>query len=449
MHIGTFGSVALTALGAMLGIALWYLLIRRERRSPYTERELFRVLLITGLVLRLIYVFFNPTFNAPDEQPHFQHVRFLHDERALPTPAARGDTPISQSEFHQPPLYYALLTPVYTLLDAFGSREHAQVIGGRLFSVLCWLVVAFSTRRLLDRLMIRDAFTRTVTFAIVCLLPAYVALSSNINNDNLLIVWTVLALEQLCRPPTLNSALMLGLLSGAGMLTKVNGFVIPVTVGLVLLARTWMRETSFAQALQQIGVVAALTLAIWSPVLWWNLTTHEHWLALGALREHHQQTPWASIFQAVQSSQEYIKESFWTAAGIRNKARFFPAIGVQITYIAMAGVVVGLWRRGREWKDVIPASAHSVVLGFGAAEVFNLGLLLWFAIQSTHGQGRYLFPLLPVIGLLTALGFVQWGIRKWPHASAHAAGFLTAYSVGACIYSFAYFARHVDPPWYL
>jgi hypothetical protein len=61
-------------------------------------------LIIAGFVgLALIYSMVNPLFESPDEWLHFRYVRALIDQRALPV-----QSPVEQTEFHQPPLYYVL-----------------------------------------------------------------------------------------------------------------------------------------------------------------------------------------------------------------------------------------------------------------------------------------------------------------------------------------------------
>ncbi|MGH2522038.1 MAG: ArnT family glycosyltransferase, partial [Anaerolineales bacterium] len=71
-----------------------------------TPRALW-VLFVLYLILALAYNFVFPPFEPTDEMAHFRYVRHLIEQRRFPV-AQPDDT----SEYHQPPLYYALAAAV-------------------------------------------------------------------------------------------------------------------------------------------------------------------------------------------------------------------------------------------------------------------------------------------------------------------------------------------------
>jgi TRAP-type C4-dicarboxylate transport system permease small subunit len=135
----------------------------------------------------------------------------------------------------------------------------------------------------------------------------------------------------------------------------------------------------------------------------------------------------------VYETQEYVKESFWNAAGEFSKVRYFPLVGVHISYLALLGLLIGLMKHGEPFKELLTPNARSVTLALTLVVAVNLAVII-IAYQSSHGHGRFLFPVL--------------GIRKLPSASTHAAGFFLAYCVGTFIYTFAFFAHTLPLPWY-
>ena len=74
-------------------------------------RGLVIVIVATYIVLAVGFSL-GPIFEGPDEIEHYRYAQHIADTLSLPDPYSR-----IRSEFHQPPLYYALLSPVLALVD--------------------------------------------------------------------------------------------------------------------------------------------------------------------------------------------------------------------------------------------------------------------------------------------------------------------------------------------
>ena len=88
-------------------------------------------------------------------------------------------------EYHQPPLYYVLMAPVYKA--AAGLPVAQQVIVLRLVSVLMGALVLLAAYAIARRLFPApgDALLRLATPAILAAIPMHTAMSAAINNDTL------------------------------------------------------------------------------------------------------------------------------------------------------------------------------------------------------------------------------------------------------------------------
>ena len=73
----------LVALG--LGAGVWWQLCRRSQPGVGRGQSLVPTLLAVGVVCRLAFLFLTPVFYAPDEQAHFNYIKFI---------AERGEFPI-------------------------------------------------------------------------------------------------------------------------------------------------------------------------------------------------------------------------------------------------------------------------------------------------------------------------------------------------------------------
>ncbi len=117
------------------------------------------LLLLLYLTLGCLFAVNTPAWQAPDEPAHYNYVRYLAEKGAFPV-LHMGDYPHAyleqikaahfppdmsiapiRYEFHQPPLYYALLAPVFAL--AHGSllalRLASVALGAGIVS-LAWLI---------------------------------------------------------------------------------------------------------------------------------------------------------------------------------------------------------------------------------------------------------------------------------------------------------------------
>ncbi len=108
---------------------------------------LLTLILLLYLVLGTLFAVYTPPWQAPDEPAHYNYVRYVAEKGQFPVlhmgdyphayleqikaahfPADMSIEPI-RYEFHQPPLYYALLAPIYGLTAG-------RLIALRLVSVL-------------------------------------------------------------------------------------------------------------------------------------------------------------------------------------------------------------------------------------------------------------------------------------------------------------------------
>src|SRR5690348_13160693 len=128
----------LIALG-ITGI-IWHQLCQRSRSAAGSFQGLFPVLLAMGVLCRLAYLFLTPVFYAPDEQAHFNYIKFIAERGEFPILTTKLGDPGNEWEYFQPPLYYLALAPIYALANASGLNLTATVFLLRGFSFLLWVL---------------------------------------------------------------------------------------------------------------------------------------------------------------------------------------------------------------------------------------------------------------------------------------------------------------------
>jgi hypothetical protein len=95
--------------------------------------------------------------------------------------------------------------------------------------------------------------------------------------------------------------------------------------------------------------------------------------------------------------------------GVVLDPRFYLALAL-LSILAVVGALgrLRLWM-GRE----IQARRRDGLILVGTSALITIGMFLWYNLTLVQHQGRYLFPALPVVGLIAALGFIQWRERRF------------------------------------
>lgn len=353
----------LTLICTSSGMFVWLILWLVSRRRALSSRALTGLLFSTGLACRLAFLIGTPTFYAPDEQSHYNYVRYLAEHRAFPVQTSRTDDPSNDWEYYQPPLYYLSLVPLYWAADTAWGNPDLTVRLLRGSSILLWGATCWLSHRILDRLRPGDKAVRSFALGLVCLLPTYAFISSSLNNDNLLITLgsAVLLLSlDLTKPDPrgsdrLKRSLLLGVVLGLAMLSKLTAVVYLVWLGGLFLtqvgraftapgfpARRHVQKAVTAMLkwgdLIRLAIPFLLPIAVaalmWVPWGWRNLIVYG---SLTAESVANVPRAWPSIQKAVIGSLYYMHNSFWSVSGIYNNVYgIYPRVGLGFS-LAVAG----------------------------------------------------------------------------------------------------------------
>ncbi len=420
-----------TVLALAIGVSLWLVLLIQRKSGKLNANRLLLTVFFMGLLCRLAFVFGTPTFYAPDEQSHYNYIRYVSEHASLPVQTSQTGAATNDWEYYQPPLYYVALAPVYAASAALFHDTRSVVRMLRLMSVLLWIATAWFAMRFLEVLEIKDRLLSIVVFCVVCLLPTYTFLSSAINNDNLLLALSAIFLYFMARPNFTDSpGVITGLLLGLAVLTKLTGVVLCAAYALMLLIeaiRQPDRRRIVLRHFMVAGSIAALLVLPWviRNVLIYHSVTAEY--VANVPRE------WPSYLFALYHVLKGIVFTFWSVSGIHNNVKsLFPAVGGLLTISAGLGFILSIRSAGRI-KQVIPyARQRWFLIAMGIAFVVNAILVLRFGLLYAQGQGRFLYPLLLPEALFLGLGLRYYRLQN---LDIHAAGLFFTYSIGFTLFS--------------
>ena len=232
------------------------------------EKRLLAVILVGYVLLATLYSITTPVFEASDELWHYPMVKVIADTGQLPIQDPANVGPWRQ-EGSQPPLYYmlaALLTAGIDTSDMDIVRRpnpHADIglvlpDGNvnmmthrnepwqgtvlavhvvRFFSVILGLGTVLVTYLLAREVFPESPLIRLGAMALVAFIPMFLFISGSVNNDNLsnllgnLLLLLIVRLLTRDRSPHWRNYILIGIVTGAGLLSKLNiGFMIPLVV---------------------------------------------------------------------------------------------------------------------------------------------------------------------------------------------------------------------------
>jgi len=417
-------------------VATWLALVWRSKTRTISPTSLCGGLIVAGLLVRLAYVFFTPTFYAPDEEPHFKYIQHLADKKSFPIQTSKLGDASNDWEYNQPPLYYLMVTLVFAVVQASFENQNATVIALRLFSVGIWMLNAWLVWRSLVQMRIEDVFARVFVIAMVCLLPTYTVISSAINNDNLL---AALGSGMICllaaRDRNLKTHALLGVLLGLGLLTKQSAVIFAPMFAVLVGIELFRRQISWAAAGQRLVVTFGIAGLIYLPWAMRNWQIYQTFMPENLVVT---QIPWPSAIHGIASAAHNLVKTFWSVSGLSNDVGYpFPVVGMLLMIAPVIAFAFGSDKPNKTGA-MFSEDQKALLFGMSFSLLVAVVLVLRFGFQFGMGQGRHLFPLLFPIALLLSV----W-LRRLPFRSLeiHAVGFWITYAVSFAVFSLCRFPR--------
>ncbi|MGJ3237729.1 MAG: glycosyltransferase family 39 protein [Anaerolineae bacterium] len=400
-------------------------------------------LIMVGFIVLALGFSLGPIFEAPDEIEHYRYVRQVQRVTPLPNPAGQ---PFGQ--YHQAPLYYWLLQPLALLVPDdpdfeqidgrtnpnHGYREtlagndnknvylHTRAEGFpytdsptaravhvmRLLSVVFGALTVWVCYRIVMLLWPHHPHRRVLAVALVAFFPQFIYMSAVINNDGLSFLIATLTLYLLLyqhqHEGSWRVAVALGMVLGAGILTKSSLLVLALPVGIATLLdrRLWPYAT----------LTLILTLLIGG---WWyarNQLLYQDWAgtaSMFAMWEGQAVRGGQFAFDVGLRSAPYAYGKLWARFGYGAVSvapwlyRLFDGM-VLIASVGLLGRMIALVRQRRLNRVLI----EQIVI----VTVFALTWVLWLIVSASAAtagnQGRYLLGGIATIGIFLALGISFW-----------------------------------------
>ena len=407
-------------------------------RVPWRNLPYHWLLPLAFFCIGLGYLYASPHFEASDSIEHAGMINWIADHGELPIQTADHDEVYGQ-EASQPPLYYLILAPIWSIFDTsdfdeFIQRNPLAYIGHPLrqgnknlvfyqqpyppdlqrtsiaLYVIRVLTLAMSTVTVAAvyqsaRVVLPNNFGLPVlATSLTAFNPMFVFTAASVSNDNLvtvlaaLITWQMLLMlrDGFCARRSLALALLIALASLAKISGLVPGFVVGLAgIWIVLRTRDWRGFVVFGASL----------LVVWLIIGgWWylrNLMLYGELFGTGAMLDNFGRRDIA-LPRLLLAEFEGLRISFWALFGVFNILvhKIFYLVIDALSLAGAVGLAVYLAKNRRNEFMLSAMGFLGILLAIGGI------MLIWWTSQTPASVGRLLFPFITSISLLLALGLI-------------------------------------------
>lgn len=364
---------------------------------------------------------------APDERQHANFVARLLEGKGLPVLDPADPELYENYQAHQPPLYYFAAAGFSKIV---GADPKSPETGGR----LRFLSTLFGLGTLVGLYFLIRWGEGKEEIALagmsIGLMPMFIGLNSAVSNDPLLylcITWSVaLAVKAMKQGGDWKSLVALGLVTAAAFATKTTSLaLIPVLI--TALALAWKSDKG--QKLV-IGGGLALALVLASPVWLRNMSLYGDPFALKVFQSSFGGSAQASMFIEAGGALSYWTQwvAWWTTrsligvfgymdvylfeslgrnpSGTQKFDQIYLALAFIFGFILLLGTIAPKLALKQPSRDEDEEEEKTPQFHWLLVVLGVVVLLLFIQFNRTYfqGQGRYLYPALPLFAWLWGRG---------------------------------------------
>lgn len=400
----------------------------------FSVRQHLPLLLILAfyLLFGALYAIRTPAWETPDEPAHFNYVRSIAEQGALPVLQA-GDydqaylDAIKAAQFpptmtidsiryasHHPPLYYLLAAPIYLVAKPFGLI--GTMLALRFFSLALGALVLLIAYRILTEIFANDKLLILASVGLMATVPMHIAMTAAVNNDTLAeVVGAVILLIAVRRAQGKLSARAFILVGGITFaLALVTKETIYATAVLFVGAELIYRRAISRRVILSLIYLFGLSILLSSSWFIRNAFTYGPTDLFGWARHdavvigQPTTAEWVARYGFKNIFADFFIitfKSFWAQfgwMGVLVSDRIYVGL-FALTGIALFGLALWAWRvvrdrnalTGEQWRGVILLALLFVVIFAEDA---------WYNLKFVQPQGRYLFPALIPIATFLVIG---------------------------------------------
>lgn len=395
------------------------------------------VLPLSFFLIGLIYIYSVPHFESPDSTTHVAMIQWVTEHGGELPVQSKAHGQLYGQQASQPPLYYLLMMPVWSVFDTgdfddyyqlnphaiaghpsrYGNRNlilydqpYPPLLEGtslaiyviRVITLVMSTVTVYAVYQSARTIMPDRVGFAVLATAFTAFNPQFLFIGSSVSNDNLvtmlasLITWQMLVM--LRDGFQTKRSVLLAILLTLATLSKLNGLVLVLAVAL---AGLWVAyRTRDVRGLVILGgAMAGIWLIFGS---WWyirNVMLYNELFGTNAMIANYGKRR-VTLETLITVEWTGFRQSYWGLFGwfsiFTNMIHY--AIMDILTALSLIGTGAYVYQSR---KKPFALTAFSFM---GIIAVVGMVMLVWWTSQTTGSQGRLIFPYIAAYSILIAMG---------------------------------------------
>ncbi|WP_295207422.1 hypothetical protein [Ruminococcus sp.] len=275
--VGYQSKAAFVCFVGVIAVLIAYVVLLNNDKK-FVDRVTCLCLAAAGFVLRYSYVLETDIYTRQndvwffgEEGGHAGYIEYLYNNHALP-----NFDPTTLWQYYHPPLHHIICAVWLKFCTAFGIEYYMAceaLQGLTLFYISAVVITFYKLLKLFDL----KGKALTIPFGIGCMFPYLAIMSGGINNDPLMLCFTMGAIYCVIkwyREQTAKNIAKAALCIGFGMMTKVSVALIAPAVAIVFLIALFALFKSGKKALNRLGQFCVFALISFPLGLWWSIRNY-------------------------------------------------------------------------------------------------------------------------------------------------------------------------------
>lgn len=261
----------ITIVSILLVVGIYYA-AKQIKKLRINYKDIVLIIMILGILIRVMYIIYTPITERQhdvysiNDQGHLGYIYTIYQTGKLP------DT--NSIQFYHPPLFHLIAAGWLKVNDLFNVGLDRRIEGIQIITAIFSSLIMLVAYRIVEKIEIRNIY-KILIMAVMAFHPTFIILAGSINNDVLMILlsfYIILYLIKWNDDPNIKNTIILAIITGCAVMTKVSGAIMAVPIMYTFIKRIFeVYKVEKKNLLRLFGKfllfgVISLPLGLWHPM---------------------------------------------------------------------------------------------------------------------------------------------------------------------------------------
>lgn len=261
----------ITIVSILLVVGIYYV-AKQIKKLRINYKDIVLIIMILGILIRVMYIIYTPITERQhdvysiNDQGHLGYIYTIYQTGKLP------DT--NSIQFYHPPLFHLIAAGWLKVNDLFNVGLDRSIEGIQIITAIFSSLIMLVAYRIVEKIEIRNIY-KILIMAVMAFHPTFIILAGSINNDVLMILlsfYIILYLIKWNDDPNIKNTIILAIITGCAVMTKVSGAIMAVPIMYTFIKRIFeVYKVEKKNLLRLFGKfllfgVISLPLGLWHPM---------------------------------------------------------------------------------------------------------------------------------------------------------------------------------------